>query len=91
MPTQKQKIRSLFLNDKFILCVILLNSCVIYAQVAGHEGKLLNVLDMAWTYHPSEDDEPNSVYNAQCYYDYMSDVVNYYCGKDDKQAALQFT
>lgn len=36
----------LFLNDKFILSVILINSCVIYAQVAGVSNTFLYVLDI---------------------------------------------
>jgi len=35
----------LFLNDRFILAVILVNSCVIYAQVDGYTNTCLSVLD----------------------------------------------
>ena len=33
----KKLLHNIFLNDKFILCVILLNSCIIYMQVAGYQ------------------------------------------------------
>ena len=59
---------------------------LLYTALISHEQ-----MEKAWTYHPLEYDNPNNVDNAQCYYDYMNDVVNYYCGKDDKPAALQFT
>ena len=59
---------------------------LLYTALISHEQ-----MGKAWAYHPLEYDDPNSIYNAPCYYDYMSDVVNYYCGKDDKEAALQFT
>lgn len=42
----KQVLRKLFLNERFILAVILINSCVIYAQVAGHYSTLVNTLDI---------------------------------------------
>lgn len=42
----RQRIRKLFLNDRFIMAVILINSCVIYAQVAGISSTFLNVLDV---------------------------------------------
>ena len=45
----KQLINKIFLNDKFILCVILLNSCIIYLQVAGHQGTLISVVDVTCT------------------------------------------
>lgn len=32
----RQLLHKLFLNNRFILSVILINSCVIYAQVAGY-------------------------------------------------------
>ena len=44
------KLHKLFLNDRFILSVILLNSCIIYAQVAGYETVALEVLDMLCTF-----------------------------------------
>lgn len=34
----KETLRKLFLNDKFILTVILINSGLIYAQVSGYEN-----------------------------------------------------
>lgn len=45
----KQHLRKIFLNDKFILAVILINSCVIYAQVAGHFNVFVNTLDILCT------------------------------------------
>lgn len=42
----KQLLRKIFLNDRFILAVILINSCVIYAQVAGYYNTLVNTLDV---------------------------------------------
>ena len=39
-------IHKLFLNDRFILSVILINSCIIYAQVAGVSNALLYGLDI---------------------------------------------
>ena len=42
----RNAIHKLFLNDKFILSVILINSCIIYAQVAGVSNALLYVLDI---------------------------------------------
>jgi len=43
----KQLLKKIFLNERFILAVILLNSCVIYAQVAGYSSNtFLNVLDI---------------------------------------------
>lgn len=41
----RQLLRKLFLNDKFILIVILVNSCVIYAQVAGYSHPYVGILD----------------------------------------------
>ena len=43
-------LHKLFLNDRFILSVILLNSCIIYAQVAGYEPTYITVLDMLCTF-----------------------------------------
>ena len=45
----KKLLHNIFLNDKFILCVILLNSCIIYLQVAGHQGTLISVVDVTCT------------------------------------------
>ena len=43
------RIKKLFLNDKFILVVILINSILIYLQVSGYEDKLIGSLDMVCT------------------------------------------
>ena len=45
----KQLINKIFLNDKFIMFVILLNSCIIYLQVAGHHGALISGIDVTCT------------------------------------------
>ena len=45
----KQLINKIFLNDKFIMFVILLNSCIIYLQVAGHHGTLISGIDVTCT------------------------------------------
>lgn len=45
----KKFLNRIFLNDKFILAVILINSCVIYAQVAGHFNVYINTLDILCT------------------------------------------
>ena len=45
----RQHLRKIFLNDRFILAVILVNSCVIYAQVAGHFNVFVNTLDILCT------------------------------------------
>lgn len=42
----RNAIHKLFLNDKFILSVIFINSCIIYAQVAGVSNSFLYVMDM---------------------------------------------
>lgn len=42
-------LRRLFLNDKLILAVILINSAIIYAQVAGYDNLFVNVADMVCT------------------------------------------
>lgn len=44
------RIKKLFLNDKFILVVILINSILIYLQVSGYEDKLIGSLDMVCTF-----------------------------------------
>ena len=46
----KQLFRKLFLNDKFILTVILINSGLIYAQVAGYENLTILILDTICTF-----------------------------------------
>lgn len=50
MATFKFSLHKLFLNERFILSVILLNSCIIYAQVAGYEPMYITVLDMICTF-----------------------------------------
>lgn len=47
-------------------------------------------MEKAWNYHQLDDEDPNASSNAKCYYQYLNDVVMYYCGKDNKQAAQQF-
>lgn len=42
----RNAIHKLFLNDRFILSVILINSCVIYAQVSGCYNTVINTLDI---------------------------------------------
>lgn len=46
----RQTLKRLFLNDRFILIVILLNSCIIYAQVAGYENWIIGILDTVCTF-----------------------------------------
>ena len=46
--------------------------------------------DKAWNYHLLEYKNENYAGNAQCYYQYMSDVVMYLCISGDKNAAKQF-
>ena len=45
----RQLFNKIFLNDKFILCVILLNSCIIYMQVAGYQSTTISVIDVTCT------------------------------------------
>ena len=45
----KRRLQKIFMNDRFILSVILINSCVIYAQVAGHYNIIVNTLDILCT------------------------------------------
>ena len=45
----KNMLKKLVLNDKFILSVILLNSCLIYLQVSGYENMFIGVLDLICT------------------------------------------
>lgn len=45
----KQLMNKIFLNDKFILYVILLNSCIIYMQVAGYQGAAITIIDVTCT------------------------------------------
>ena len=42
-------LKKLFLNDKFILAFILLNSGIIYAQVSGYTSSWLGVVDLTCT------------------------------------------
>ena len=44
------KFRQLFLNEKFILIVILINSVLIYMQVSGYENHIMGVLDLICTF-----------------------------------------
>jgi voltage-gated sodium channel len=44
-----QKVRTIFLNDRFILSIILLNSVLIYLQVSGVTNFVLDILDTACT------------------------------------------
>lgn len=48
-PIDSTMLRKLVLNDKFILSVILLNSCIIYAQVSGYENVYIGLLDLICT------------------------------------------
>lgn len=41
--------KRLFLNEKFILAIILLNSGIIYAQVSGYSNLYINIIDVACT------------------------------------------
>ena len=43
-------LKKIFLNDRFILSVILLNSCIIYAQVDGYENLAISLLDTFCTF-----------------------------------------
>ena len=45
----RQLFNKIFLNDKFILCVILLNSSIIYMQVAGYQSTTISVIDVTCT------------------------------------------
>ena len=47
-------------------------------------------MDEAWSYHPLTLDNPSSPGNAQQYFSYISDVVNYYCSKGEKDKARGF-
>ena len=42
-------IKKLFLNEKFILATILLNSGIIYAQVSGYNNLYINIIDIVCT------------------------------------------
>lgn len=50
MRTMKERIKRLFLNDRFILSIILLNSAIIYAQVAGYETPFIGIMDTLCTF-----------------------------------------
>lgn len=45
----KNFFKGIFLNDKFILAVILLNSCIIYMQVSGYESFTVSLSDTLCT------------------------------------------
>ncbi len=45
----RQFLNKIFLNDKIILAVILLNSVIIYLQVDGYENKVIGILDILCT------------------------------------------
>ena len=45
----RQSLKKFFLNDNWIMAVILLNAGIIYLQVSGYENTLLNILDSACT------------------------------------------
>ena len=42
-------LKKIFLNDRFILSFILLNSCIIYAQVSGYEDGFISIVDLTCT------------------------------------------
>ena len=46
----REKFRKLLLNERFILVVILINSVLIYAQVAGYENYFMGILDTICTF-----------------------------------------
>lgn len=45
----KKLLNKIFLHDKFILSVILINSIVLYLQVDGFENRLINTIDIVCT------------------------------------------
>ena len=47
-------------------------------------------MDEALEYHPLDYDDPNYAGNANCYFQYIMDVINYYCKKGDKATARKF-
>ena len=47
-------------------------------------------MEEAWLYHPLGDEDPNSEYNCSSYYEYMCDVIDYYCKNGKKEMARQF-
>ena len=47
-------------------------------------------MDEAWNYHLWNSDTSDSYSNAECYYNYMIDVINHYCGNDNKAEATRF-
>ena len=47
-------------------------------------------MEEAWNYHPLEYEGATYAGNASSYFSYISDVVNYYCMKNDKASAKQF-
>lgn len=42
-------LKKIFLNEKFILAIILLNSGIIYAQVSGYNNIYVNIIDIVCT------------------------------------------
>ena len=47
-------------------------------------------MEEAWQYHPLDYEEPNYAGNANAYFAYINDVVNYYCKTGKKDIARQF-
>lgn len=47
-------------------------------------------MEEAWQYHPLDYHEPNYAGNANAYFSYINDVVNYYCKTGKKDIARQF-
>lgn len=47
-------------------------------------------MDEAWNYHALDYDTPTYAGNCNCYFQYMMDVVNYYCKQNRKQEARLF-
>ena len=45
----KQLLKKIFLQDKFILSVILINAIIIYLQVRGFENSIVNSIDVLCT------------------------------------------
>lgn len=45
----KQLIRKIFLNEHIILCVILINAAIIFAQESGVDSLALSVADLVCT------------------------------------------
>jgi Ca2+/Na+ antiporter len=58
---------------------------LIYGELIKQEK-----MDEAWNYHLWNSDTSDSYSNAECYYNYMIDVINHYCGNDNKAEATRF-